>query len=98
MQVRSCRETTGLFTVNIFIFDPDGDINFDFYYTCKSESEWHCQFFDEVFHCFTLEEEKEEKTTVMKVNPRSGHFMCAPLSDPYADTFNLRWPVKNSPK
>jgi len=61
---------------------------------------WHQQYFNETFHCFALEDQaaSEAKTIVMKMNPRSGNIMVAPLNDPNKDTFNLEWPVKNSLK
>lgn len=32
VQVKSCQETKGLFTINVMVFDPDADVNFDFFY------------------------------------------------------------------
>lgn len=98
VQVRSCESGDGLFTVNIMVFDPDADVNFDFFYKCNNESEWHRQYNNEQFHCFPVEDESNGTTTVMKINPRSGLIMCASLSDPENDDYTIEWPVKDSAK
>lgn len=97
VQVRSVQNSDGLFTVGIMTLSATGDApGFESFYTCINEKEWHKQYENIQFTCFPVEDENNGSTTLMKINPRSGLIICAPLNDPEKDDYILEWPVQNS--